>query len=59
MRQLSEEARTTFKGKYLQMYGVQLNDEQANEKGLELLRFMQVIYKPIPKEEAYGNGSSK
>lgn len=55
MRQLTEEGLTTFKEKYLQMYGVQLTDEVANEKGLELLRFIRVIYKPIPKEVGYAS----
>lgn len=52
---LSDAARTTFKEKYIEKYGVQLSDDQADEKGWELLRFMQVIYKPIPKEVGYAS----
>lgn len=47
--QLSAAAITDFKKIYEQRFGEVLSDEEANEKGLDLLRFMKLIYRPIPK----------
>ncbi|EKD79729.1 MAG: hypothetical protein ACD_40C00331G0012 [uncultured bacterium] len=49
-RQLSQHAITTLQEKYFAYFGIQLSDEDANTKGLELLQYLKVIYKPIPKE---------
>lgn len=49
--QLSVSAISNFKRVYEQRFGVMLSDEEANEKGLDLLRFMKLIYKPIPKTQ--------
>ncbi len=49
MMRLSKKAIEEFKAIYLEKYGVQLNDEQANELGVELLEFFKLIYKPFPK----------
>lgn len=49
---LSNKAIANFKEIYLQEFSVELTDNQANEKGLELLEFFKLIYKPIPKSDA-------
>lgn len=46
--QLSNKAINDFKKIYLEEFGVDLTDEEANKKGLELLEFMKLIYQPIP-----------
>lgn len=51
---LSENAINTFKQEYYSQFGVQLSDEDANSKGLELLQWIKVIYRPIPKENLDG-----
>lgn len=52
---LSDDALTTFKKNYQLMYGVKLTDEEATRKGLDLLQFFSIIYKPIPKEVGYAS----
>ena len=47
---LSETALQEFKELYKQDYGVELSDEAALELAINLLTFMNVIYKPIKKE---------
>jgi len=54
VRRLSEHAISTLKEKYFEAYNIQLTDDEANEKGLDLLQFMKVIYRPIPKGENNG-----
>lgn len=44
---LSQKAIADFKKIYLNNFGVNISDEEANGKGLELLNFFQLIYKPI------------
>jgi len=46
--QLSRKAIDDFKKIYLEEFKVNLTDEEANKKGLELLNFIKLIYKPIP-----------
>lgn len=46
--QLSQKAITDFKKIYFEEFKVELTDEEANKKGLELLEFIKLIYKPIP-----------
>lgn len=48
MFQLSQKAIDEFKEIYSQEYQVDLSDENANRLGIELLEFMELIYKPIP-----------
>lgn len=48
--QLSKHAITTLKERYLAYFGIELSDEDANIKGLQLLQYLKIIYKPIPKE---------
>lgn len=47
---LSDKAIKDFKRVYFNKFGVRLSDEEANEKGIELLEFFRLIYKPIPKD---------
>lgn len=49
--QLSTKAITDFKRIYQKKFGVNLSDIEANEKGVELLTFFKLVYKPIPKNE--------
>ena len=46
--QLSRKAIIDFKKIYFDEFKVELADEEANIKGLELLNFIKLIYKPIP-----------
>jgi hypothetical protein len=46
--QLSKKAIDDFKKIYFEEFKVELSDEEANVKGLELLNFIKLIYKPIP-----------
>jgi len=49
--QLSQKAISDFKQIYLKKFNQQLNDEKANELGVELLEFFMLIYRPIPKKD--------
>lgn len=46
--QLSRKAIDDFKRIYIEEFKVKLTDEEANKKGVELLEFIKLIYKPIP-----------
>ena len=46
--QLSKKAIDDFKKIYLEEFRVDLTDEEANKKGMELLEFLKLIYQPIP-----------
>lgn len=46
--QLSNKAIDDFKKIYFEEFRVELTDEEANKKGVELLEFIKLIYKPIP-----------
>ncbi len=52
--QLSINAITDFKKIYQTKFGVNLADTEANEKGIELLEFFSLVYRPVPKNE-YAN----
>lgn len=47
---LSEKAIKDFRNIFHKYYRVLLNEEDANKKGIELLEFMRLIYKPIPRK---------
>lgn len=47
--QLSKKAIDEFKRIYFQKFHVELVDEEANAKGVELLEFVKLIYHPIYK----------
>jgi len=49
---LSKEAIDNFKKVYFEEFGVNLTDEDANERGLALLNFVSLIARPIPKESS-------
>lgn len=46
--QLSNKAIDDFKKIYFEEFRVKITDEQADAKGLKLLNFIKLIYKPIP-----------
>lgn len=46
--QLSKKAIEDFKKIYFAEFKVRLTDEEADMKGLKLLNFIKLIYKPIP-----------
>ena len=48
---ISEAQLTTFKALYKQHFGEELSQEDALEKALKLVRMMQIVYKPIAKEQ--------
>lgn len=46
--QLSNKAILDFKRIYLAKFGEAISDVEANEKGLILLEFFKLIYRPLP-----------
>ncbi|PIR42207.1 hypothetical protein CO058_02105 [candidate division WWE3 bacterium CG_4_9_14_0_2_um_filter_35_11] len=48
---LSKKAIDDFKIIYFEEFKVELTNEEANVKGLELLNFIKLIYKPMPIKE--------
>jgi len=48
---ISEAQLTSFKSLYKQHFGEELNQAEAREKAIKLLRMIQLIYKPITKVE--------
>jgi len=47
---ISQERIDEFKQIYYRQFGKELSDEEAFELGLEVLHFLRVIYKPLPKD---------
>ncbi len=47
---LSKKAIDEFKAIYKKEFGQEISDAEAQEKGMKLLRFFKIIYKPIPKK---------
>lgn len=47
---LSNEAIQSMKDKYFEVFGIKITDDDANVKGIELLQYFSVVYRPIPKE---------
>ena len=47
---LSKKAVDEFKKHYKDHYGEQLNDIEASEAANRLVRMVELVYKPIPKE---------
>ena len=54
---LSEEAIKEFKKIYYQEYGKQISDEEAQEKGQNLLSLFKIIYRAIPEDENKENNN--
>ena len=48
---LSDEQVTKFQVLYKQQFGREITKDEALEKGAKLVRMMQLIYKPMTKEE--------
>jgi len=48
---LSQQAVIDFKKAYLLDAGKRINNESAQELGVQLLEFFSLIFRPIPKEE--------
>lgn len=48
---LSKKAISDFKKIWKEKFKEDIRDEKAEEKGLELLRFMKLIYRPIAKNK--------
>jgi len=48
---LSETAIKGFKEIYYEEFGVMISDEEAEEKGTNLISLFKIIYRPIPDEE--------
>lgn len=51
---ISQEKIEEFKHIYRKQFGKELSDEQAFELGLQLVHFLQVIYRPLPKDHRCG-----
>lgn len=47
---LSQKAATDFKKAYYEDFGEEVDDNQAQKLGIELLEFFTLIFRPIPKE---------
>lgn len=54
MFRLSQKAIDDFKKIYFQHQGINLSDDEANTKGLEVLEMVKIVFRDIPKNE-YGN----
>jgi len=48
---LSEEQITKFQKLYKNRFGVEISREEAYEKGVKLIRLVELIYKPITKDD--------
>ncbi len=46
---LSDNAICDFQKTHQSRFGISLSEEEANEKGLELLEFMKIVYREVPK----------
>lgn len=52
---LSNKAINDFKRIYFEEYGIKLIDDEANQKGLALLKFIKRIYRTVPINENENN----
>ena len=48
---LTQEQIAKFQQLYSKRFGRHLSDQEAREKGEKVLRLMQLVYKPISKEQ--------
>ncbi len=48
---LSDEQVTKFQALYKRQFGREITKDEALEKGIKLVRMMQLIYKPMTQEE--------
>jgi len=49
---LSLKAISEFQDIYFKKYEVELSNDEANKKGLELLEFFKTIYKKVPNKDS-------
>ena len=49
--QISQKSLDEFKSLYRKQFGKDLTDVEAREKGSQLIRFLEIVYKPMTKEE--------
>ena len=50
---LSDKAVIDFKKIYFEELKIVLTDEEANKQGVQLLKLMKIVYRPIPTQESY------
>lgn len=50
---LSIQAVNAFKELYLKHFSIELENEDANTLGMELLNFFKLIYRAIPKADSW------
>lgn len=48
---LSDEDITRFQTLYKSQFGIEINREDAYEKGIKLLQLMSAVYKPMTEQE--------
>jgi len=49
--QLTDEDILKFQALYKSEFGMEISREDAHEKGIQLLRLMSLVYKPMTKKE--------
>jgi hypothetical protein len=49
--QISEDKIKEFKRLYYKRFGKKLTDQEALDKGIKLVRLMQLVYKPVKKKD--------
>ena len=49
--QLTDEDIIKFQSLFKKEFGMEISREDAHEKGIQLLRLMSLVYKPMTKEE--------
>ena len=56
---LSQKAIIDFKKAYFLDFGKEVQDNEAQELGIKLIEFFDLIYKPVPKEVNINELSTK
>lgn len=51
-KMLSQQAIAEYQTIHKKVYGKKISQDEAMQKGMELLRLFQLVYKPIPKRES-------
>ena len=51
--QLSKTAINEFKKIHFEEFKIALTDEEANKEGVQLLKLIKMIYRPIPVQASY------
>ncbi len=50
-KMLSDKQVKKFQSLYKKRFGKEINKQDAYDQGLKLVRFLEIVYKPITKEE--------